>query len=110
MHSTLSYELSSTEISGRVNSDFMNVFTLVVDDNTPAMSAEEVIEYGNIQGKYSKGERWVISTERFYSFPGALYIVGVYNHGKCYTRPIYVNLPLNDCWKYVFDLTSRCCW
>lgn len=80
----------------------MNLYTLIVDDNTHAFNSEDVIEFGNIQGKYTKGERWVISTERFYTFPGAMYIVGVYNHGKCYTRPVYINLPLNDC-KYDMD-------
>ena len=75
----------------------MNLFVLTVDDTTPSMTPEDVITKGVYQGKYIKGEHWVVSTERFYTFPGALYIVGVYNNGLCITRPIYVNLPLNDC-------------
>ena len=75
----------------------MNLFVLTVDDTTPPMTSEDVITKGIRQGKYIKGERWTVSTEKFYTFPGALYIVGVYNNGNCITRPIYINLTLNDC-------------
>ena len=61
-----------------------------------AVSSAYVVENGIHHGKYSEGERWVINTDKYYSFPGALYVVGVYGDGNCLTRPIYVNLPLYD--------------
>lgn len=75
----------------------MNLFVLPVDDTMSAVSSVYVVENGIHHGKYSEGERWVINTDKYYSFPGALYVVGVYGDGNCLTRPIYVNLPLYDC-------------
>ena len=80
----------------------MNLFVLPVDDTTSTVSSAYIVENGIHHGKYSEGERWTVNTDKYYSFPGALYIVGVYGNGNCLTRPIYVNLPLYDCLDFVF--------
>lgn len=97
MYPTLKYDVTSNSIAGDVLSDFITIFVLVVDDNTSPVSSDYIIENGVIQGKFSKGSRWVVRTETFNTFPGALYIVGVYSNNQCRTNPLYINLPLNSC-------------
>lgn len=97
MFPTLKYDVTSNSIAGDVLPDYITIFVLVVDDNTPPVSSDYIIGNGVIQGKFPKGSRWVVRTETFNTFPGALYIVGVYSNNQCHTNPLYINLPLNSC-------------
>lgn len=94
---SLKYELEGNSISGDVTTDVLNIFIMPIDDTTPHLSSEYIIENGIHQGKYLKGSRWTVRTNRFNEFPGALYIVGLYSNNSCATRPLFVNLPLNKC-------------
>lgn len=62
----------------------------------PPVTSEYVIENGILQGKFMKGTKWVVPVDKFFAFPGAIYIVGVYNNNQCFTSPVYINLPLNS--------------
>ena len=97
-------------ISGEVVVDYLTIIVLIVDDTTPEISSDYIIEYGNIQGKFQKGSRWEVRTETFNKFPGSLYIIGTYNKNQCRTKPLYINLPLNSCSHYNLYLKSRCYW
>lgn len=97
MHSTMRYELTPYSIMGDVTTDILAIFVLIVDDTTPSFTSEYVIENGIFQGKFVKGSKWSVSVDKYYDFPGAIYIVGVYNNNECFTSPIYINLPLYSC-------------
>ena len=97
MHSSLKYELMPYSIVGEVISDITDIFVLLVDDGMPPVTSEYVIENGILQGKFMKGTKWVVPVDKFFAFPGAIYIVGVYYNNQCFTSPVYINLPLNSC-------------
>lgn len=84
-------------MSGDVLSDFMTIFVIIVDDTTQPISPDYIIENGIIEGKFEKGTRWTVRTDSFNTFPGSMYIMGVYNNNQCRTNPVYINLPLNSC-------------
>lgn len=114
MYPTLKYEVTSNMISGDVVTDFMTIFVLIVDDNTPIVSPDYIIENGIIQGKFTKGTRWEVWTDKFNTFPGSIYIVGVYSNNQCRTKPLYINLPLNSCIEFICGIQCRyfrkCCF
>lgn len=97
MYSSLKYELMPYSIVGEVLSDITDIFVLLVDDAMPPVTSEYVIENGIFQGKFMKGTKWSVPVDKFFAFPGAIYIVGVYNNNQCFTSPVYINLPLNSC-------------
>lgn len=97
IHSIMKYEVTPYSITGDVVTDVLAIFVLIVDDTTPPFTSEYVIENGIFQGKFVKGSKWSVPVDKYYNFPGAIYIVGVYNHNTCFTSPIYINLPLYSC-------------
>ena len=84
-------------IFGEVVVDYLTIIVLIVDDNTPELSTDYIIENGIIQGKFQRGSRWEVRTETFNKFPGSIFILGLYSHNQCHTKPLYINLPLNSC-------------
>lgn len=98
----MKYEATSNSISGDVLSDFMTIIVLMVDDTTQPITPDYIIENGIIEGKFEKGTRWEVLTDSFNTFPGSMYIMGVYNHNQCRTNPLFINLPLNSCISFCF--------
>ena len=97
---TLKYEVSSDMIWGDVISDYMNLLVLTVDDTTPLLSTEYILQNGIFQGKYERGSRWEVTVDMLKTFPGSIYLVGLYANNQCHTDYVLINLPLNSCCEY----------